>query len=92
MEYILNKIDPNLRQKVNDASKEGVVHGTKSILINKDKQQEPKKKKDYKLQKYSNEKKLLVDAVKTEKVEIDAFKENTDSKNDSKGIYLDVKK
>jgi len=88
MEYILNKIDPNLRQKINDASKEGVVHGTKSILINKDKQQ----KKDYKLQKYSNEKKLLVDAVKTEKVEIDAFKENTDSKNDSKGIYLDIKK
>jgi broad specificity polyphosphatase/5'/3'-nucleotidase SurE len=83
MEYRLNKIDPDLRQKINDAAREGKVHGTKNIAINKDKQQEKKKNKDYKLEQYNKNNKLVVDAVKAESIE---------THEDSKGVYLDVKK
>jgi uncharacterized protein YcbK (DUF882 family) len=92
MEFRLNKIDPDLRQKINDAAREGKVHGTKNIAINKDKQQESKKNKDYKLEQYDKNNKLVVDAVKTENVEINAFKEKVEADEASKGVYLDVKK
>jgi broad specificity polyphosphatase/5'/3'-nucleotidase SurE len=91
MEYRLNKIDTDLRQKINDAAREGLVHGTKNVAINKDKQEE-KKKKDYKLKHYDKNKKLVVDAVKAENVEINAFKEKVEINENSKGVYLDVKK
>ncbi|MBL4938007.1 hypothetical protein JK636_20050 [Clostridium sp. YIM B02515] len=89
MEYILNKIDTDLRQKINDAAKEGLIHGTKNIEINKDKQKE---KKDYNPERYDNHKKIIVDAVKAEKIEIDATNENVEYDEASKGVYLDTKK
>jgi hypothetical protein len=92
MEYRLNKIDTDLRQKINDAAKEGIVHGTKNITINKDKPKEEKKNKNYKLEHYDKNKKLMIYAIKTENVEIDAFKEKVEAEEGSKGIYLDIKK
>jgi hypothetical protein len=92
MEYRLNKIDTDLRQKINDAAKEGLVHSTKSIVVNKDKKHEKKKYNDYKLENHDKNKKLLVDAVKADNLEINAFKEKIESEEKSKGNYLDVKK
>lgn len=92
MEYRLNKIDTDLRQKINDAAKEGKVHGTKNVAINRDKKEEKKEKKDHKLERYSKSKKLLVDVVKTENIEIDAFKEKTDIQERIIGSYIDIKK
>jgi hypothetical protein len=92
MEYRLNKIDKDLRQKINDDTREGLVHGTKNITINKDKQKEEKKHRNYKLEHYDKNKKLMIDAIKTENVEIDAFKEKVEAEEGSKGVYLDVKK
>lgn len=89
MEYRLNKIDTDLRQKINDAAKEGLIHGAKNITINKDKRKE---KKDYKLGKYDNHNKVIVDAVKAEKIEIDAINDNVEYDEASKGVYLDTKK
>jgi uncharacterized protein YcbK (DUF882 family) len=92
MEYRLNKIDTDLRQKINDDTREGLVHGTKNITINKDKQKEEKKNRNYKLEHYDKNKKLMIDAIQTENVEIDAFKEKVEAEEGSKGVYLDVKK
>ena len=92
MEYRLNKIDTDLRQKINNATREGLVHGKKNIAINKDKQEEKKENKGYKLEHYDKNKKLVVDAVKAENVEIDAFKEKVEANEYSKGVNLDVKK
>jgi hypothetical protein len=91
MEYRLNKIDTDLRQKINDDTREGLVHGTKNITVNKDKQKEEKKHRKYKFEHY-DKKKLMIDAIKTENVEIDAFKEKVEHEEGSKGVYLDVKK
>ncbi len=92
MEYILNKIDTDLRHKINDATKEGLIHGNKSIVINKDKQREKNEKKDYKPKRHDNQKKIIVDAVKAEKVEIDAINESLELEEASKGVYLDTQK
>lgn len=92
MEYRLNKIDTDLRQRINDAAREGKVHGTKNAAVNKDKKEEKKEKKDYKLERYSNSKKLLIDVVKSENIEIEAFKEDTDIQERIKGSYIDIKK
>lgn len=90
MEYRLNKIDTDLRQKINDAAKEGIVHSTKNILVNKDKQQE--KNKHPILEYNVKNEKIIVDAVKVDKVEVDIFKDKTDVDYIAKGIYLDIKK
>jgi broad specificity polyphosphatase/5'/3'-nucleotidase SurE len=92
MEYKLNKIDTDLRQKINDAAREGKVHGAKNIAINKDKQQEEKKNKNCKLKQYNKNDKLIVNAVKTQNVEVNAFKDNIETNEFPKGVYLDVKK
>jgi hypothetical protein len=92
MEYRLNKIDINLRQRINDSTKEGKVHNSQNVLINKDKKEEKKEKKDYKLDRYSKNKKLIVDAIKTENIEIEAYKENSEAQELNKGSILDVKK
>jgi hypothetical protein len=92
MEYRLNKIDTDLRQKINDATREGKVHGTKNIAINKGKQQEKKKNKDCKFEQYNKNNKFVVDAIKAENVEINAVKKKVETDEASKGIYLDVKK
>lgn len=93
MEYRLNKIDTDLRQKINDAAKEGKVHGAKGIAISKDKPKEQKQKgkETYKSQSYDKNKKLLVDATKAENIEVEAYKEDKDIKNASLGAFIDTK-
>lgn len=91
MEYRLNKIDTDLRQKINDAAKEGKVHGTKNITINKDKSSEQKDKGSYKLQKYNTNKKLVIEAEKVQNIEVDAFIDNFNTRNIEKGTLIDTK-
>ncbi|WMJ81306.1 hypothetical protein RBU49_03350 [Clostridium sp. MB40-C1] len=102
MEYRLNKIDTELRQIVNDATKEGKVHGNKGVAkVGKDKKEQSNnknkqhKKKDEEefereLKKYSNGK-ILVDAVKTNEVEVDAFK-GKEAEDSLHGRFLDTKR
>lgn len=92
MEYKLNKIDTDLRQRVNDAVKEGRVHSTKNIAVNKDKKEEKKEKKNYNFKSYSKDKKIVVNAVKSENIEVDAFKEDVKENDSFRGSYIDVKK
>jgi uridine phosphorylase len=91
MEYRLNKIDTDLRQKINDATKEGKVHGTKGIAVSKDKPHEQKEKGNYNLERYKSNKKLTVEAEKVENIEIEAFKDKDDLKNIKKGTLIDTK-
>lgn len=92
MEYRLNKIDTDLRQKVNNITKEGKVHASQNITINKDKREENKEHKNLELKRYNKSKKLAVDAVKVSDIEIEAFKESADITNKDKGKFIDVKK
>jgi hypothetical protein len=91
MEYRLNKIDTDLRQKINDAAKSGKVHGAKNISVEKDKNEESKEQKDNYSSSYKKNK-LIVDASKVENIQVEAFKESSQTKDKTKGNYLDIKK
>lgn len=89
VEYRLNRIDTERRQEINNASKEGIIHGYKNISIYKNK--ESKKESEKKPQKYKLTK-LSVDATKAEELEIDAYNEETHINKNNIGTFLDVKR
>lgn len=96
MEYKLNKIDVELRQQVNDAAKDGKVHSKEDIEIRtQDKEEKKKKPEDYgyKLKKFKSvNKKLIVNAVKVETINVEAYKEEEKKSSLLRGTLLDVKK
>lgn len=93
LEYKLNKIEPETYRIVNDATREGKVHGSKdSSKVNKDKkekQQQNNKSFKKELVKQTKKKKISVDAVKIKKIDIDASKTET---NSIQGRFLDTKR
>lgn len=97
MEYRLNKIDPEVRNKVNEATSAGKIHTKSDIVINKDRKKSKEDndaefEEELKKQKKEN-KKILVEAVKVEEVEILAFKEADNlAKDEKKRHFLDVRK
>ncbi|WP_297417078.1 hypothetical protein [Clostridium sp.] len=95
MEFLLNKIDTNIRLKLQEKRKEGKVHSGKAINVNKDLKDEGNtnyeifEKSNSKKKKYitiTGEKdineKLSIEVEKTEKLNIE----------NSKGKILDAKK
>lgn len=102
MEFRLNKIDTDLREKINAETREGKVHPKKEISISRDKGQHKEPNKEYKekesdnkfsLSKYMNKgKKISIDAVKVEKVKVDAIGEEPMSKEEYRGLFLDARK
>lgn len=96
MEFILNKVEPAVRQKVNSQTKEELVHTKEGIIINKDKyqQEEGKKQKSFnsqEIKKYNKSKKIVIDAVKVDTVSVEAMNEEEKVKG-KKGLFLDVRK
>lgn len=98
MEFRLNKVDPEVRQRVKETTSAGKIHTKSGIVINKDNQDKKNKKEESfssKLEKEKKEKKRLsVDAVKIEEVEVSAYKEeieNTSTDEDT-GHILDVRR
>lgn len=99
MEYRLNKIDTDLRQKINDATKEGKVHSKKDIKIYKDRNQKDKREgaefaKD--LEKYEEKfrNKVSVSAQKVEEVQLEAdvYLEKDPRRLIKKGLLIDTRK
>ncbi|MFL0246790.1 hypothetical protein [Candidatus Clostridium stratigraminis] len=90
MEYKVNKIDTERRKEINEAAKEGIIHGYENISIYKNKEREDSSPGKSSSQTTSN-KKLLIDATKAEELEIEAYKEETEVTT-TKGTLLDVKK
>lgn len=98
MEFRLNKIDPEVRERVKEITSPKKIHTKSSIVIKKDTK---KKKEDneadfqeqLKKQKKEQKKRFLVEAVKKEDVQIPVFKEaDTSSEDESRGHFLDVRK
>ncbi|MBE6064846.1 hypothetical protein [Clostridium cochlearium] len=94
MEFKLNKIDTELRQQVQDSTKEGLIHRKKEIIINKDLQEENKQKFQQSLKKHSKKdaKRLSVEAEKVEEVTVEAFMDKDSKKETSRGRFLDIKR
>lgn len=85
MEKILNKIDDNLRSKINEITKDGKIHSVKENKINTDTEYRQENNDKSKVIK----KVYLIDAVKKEKYEVEAFEVQNNKK--ILGKFLDVK-
>lgn len=98
MEFRLNKIDPEVRERVKETTSAGKIHTKTGIIINKDtKKNKEDNEADFedelKRQKKKGKKKLLVEAVKVEEVQIPVYKEaDSSSEDENRGHFLDVRK
>ena len=96
MEFKLNKVDIEIRQRVKDTTKPGVIHRKESISINKDRNPKDDSKsydefKD-KLLKYKKNHKITVGAFKNAQYDIEVFKDNLEKDQKSIGNFIDIKK
>lgn len=96
LEFKLNKIDTDIRRKINEERKTDKVHSGKKINVNRDLQEEHSKRDhETKKNETGNKKRFFtIDGVKYSKneVQIEAEKsENIDMQN-SMGRILDTKK
>lgn len=103
MEFRLNKIDMDLRKKLQEETIEGKIHRKKEIVIENTnyKQKKQKNKKHSNKEKENNQfkdivkksKKITIDTVKFKSYKVDAEKDLSLNKSKaSKGIFLDIKK
>lgn len=93
MEFKLNKIDTDIRKKMQEEIKEDKVHSGKGISIKKDIKDE---KSEYENNfKEDDEKRFItVDVIKNSDENVDVEVEKIEKLNgeNSKGIILDIKK
>lgn len=96
LEFILNKIDTSIREKLKEETKEDKVHSGKSINVNKDLENQEKNVEYKNLKENTSEGKkyITIDGVKNfnEKVSIKVEKIDEINVENSKGKILDAKK
>ncbi|WML35502.1 hypothetical protein [Clostridium sp. OS1-26] len=100
MEFRLNKIDPEVRQRVKETTSSGKIHTKSGIVTNKDNENKKNRNgEDFssELEKQKDKRKekiFSVDAVKVEEVEVSVYKEEKEglSENEVRGYMIDVKK
>ena len=96
MEFKLNKIDVEIRQRVKDTTKSGVIHRKDTITVNKDRNPRDNSKsyEEFrgKLSKYKKDHKITVGAVKNNQYDIEVFKEALDREQRIMGNFIDTKK
>jgi len=96
MEFKLNKIDVELRQRVKDTTKAGIIHRKESISVNKDRNPSDNSSSyeefKYKISKYKKKHKIAVGAYKNTQYEIEVFKDTLEKEQKIIGSYIDTKK
>lgn len=96
MNFLLNKIDTDMRKKVYEKTKDGKVHRKSDIIINKDSEKQKKKFFNEYVKEEKGKKlkgKITVKATKIQKPTISLNGEKEEDLNTtSYGTFLDVKK
>lgn len=96
MNFLLNKIDNDIRRKIYEKTKDGKVHRKSEIIITKDSEkQKGKSFGEYVKEESekSNKEKITVDATKIENTTISLKGEKEENLNTlDYGTFLDVKK
>ncbi|MBX4262484.1 hypothetical protein KTC96_12930 [Clostridium estertheticum] len=96
MEFKLNKIDVEIRRRVKDTTKSGVVHRKGEIAVNKDR--DPRGNSDTyeeyksKITKYNKNHKISVEAFKNNQYNVEVFKETLEKEQKIIGNFIDTKK
>ncbi|MCB2297196.1 hypothetical protein [Clostridium tagluense] len=96
MEFKLNKIDVEIRQRVKDTTKSGVVHRKGTISVNKDRNPKDNSKSyqefNSKLLKYNKSHKITVGAFRNNQYDIEVFKDVLEKEQRIMGNFIDTKK
>lgn len=97
MEFKLNKIDTDIRDKIYESTKADKVHGTKEengITKLKDYDEQKEKNNEKQKRRKNGKKYITIDGIKYDsaKVNIEAEKIETINEENSKGRILDAKK
>ncbi|KYH34802.1 hypothetical protein CLTEP_12670 [Clostridium tepidiprofundi DSM 19306] len=101
MEYRLNKVDIEIRDRVKKTTKSGIVHSKKEIEVDSEQNRKKKDKNSSNRNNYTEEffsgkaSKITVEAIKEieyKNIEIDAFKESINDNDIKEGILLDIRK
>lgn len=100
MEFNLNKIDTDIRRKMQENIKEGKVHPTKKtnedkdIIDEKEFEEKSTKQKDKNDSSKNNKKYIIIESTKYDKpsIKIEVEKLESISEVNSKGRILDAKK
>lgn len=99
MEFRLNKVDPEVRQRVRETTSTNRIHNKREIFVNNDQKKKGKNQGGFysELNKYKSREsknRVMVDATKVEEVKVNAFKdeENNLSGIETRGSIIDVKK
>jgi len=96
MEFKLNKIDTDLRRKLQEKTDDHKVHGKAGITVeayNEEREKFGKDKKFAKIleekKKTKKEKKIIIDGVMVDNLQVEGEKEVSEN---SKGVFIDTKK
>jgi hypothetical protein len=97
MDYRLNQIDMELRERINEATSEGKVHRKDSVqgANNKNEKNKKEEKKKFVLKDEIGENsKIEIEAVKIENTSIDveAVRDNCNISDPHRGSFLDIRK
>lgn len=95
MEFIVNKIDPDARNKIEEQIKADKIHSAKAINVNKDLKDDSKNQ--YTKSKKGNSKKkrfITIDGVKNfeDMLSVEVEKMESIDEDNSRGRFLDAKK
>lgn len=96
MEFKLNKIDTDLRLKLQEKTDDRKIHGKESITIEAYNEEREKFREDKKFAKILEEKKkakkedkIVIDGVMVDNLQVEGEKEVSEN---SKGVFIDTKK
>lgn len=96
MEFKLNKIDVEIRQRVKDTTKSGVIHRKNAIVISKERNPKDNSNANEefrgKILKYKKKHKITVNAFKDTKYDVQGFKETLENEQNRTGNFIDTKK
>ena len=97
MDFRINKIDPEVRLRIQNVTKEGIIHRKIDLRTNKDKKKHKNKdNKSFEEELNSFEKntkaQIVVNAQQIEEIEVEAYKDEKDQKGSELGLIIDIRK
>lgn len=92
MNFLLNKIDTDLRRKVYERTRDGKIHRKAEIAIYKDSEKDQRKTFEDYIKEDTNKGKIIIEATKSIEPDIEIKAEKEERSISSYGSFLDVKK
>jgi len=97
MDYKINKIDPDVRRRIQNVTKEGIVHTKINLRTDKDKKKhrdKDNKSFEEELNKFEKniKAKIVISAQRIEEIEVEVYRDKKSLKNLEVGSIIDTKK